>query len=393
MAQRFNGYPKTVKEIHDDFTKGKLIVDASYQRRKVWLEQDNVRLIETILLDLVIPEVFFWPASIDSDTGDMVTHIVDGQQRVAAVVAFIKDEFRLTTKHLIEQVLKERCANKLFSELSKPDKEKIWTYKLSIVEIDSTLKKADIVRMFKRLNLTNYSLNSSEKRHAKGGKFNDAAIKLADYDFWEHFKVFSASDSRRMKDIEYCCSIFILANEGIIDQTTDEKIVHYYDDYANEFDKDKKLLTKINSAISIIEKLEDKMTLQFLSKKAQMYTIFCFVFRLIDIEIPYSEEIFEIFKLFVITYNLFRNEYEFSFNDKETAKLHENIKKYKLASSEGINKLKNRMIRYEVMYKICIENTSTIRDHLCKLVEKYETKNRKKDTERENPDNDDFDIG
>lgn len=41
------------------FSSGSLIVDESYQRRSVWGEKDKIRLIETILLKLVIPEVFF----------------------------------------------------------------------------------------------------------------------------------------------------------------------------------------------------------------------------------------------------------------------------------------------------------------------------------------------
>ncbi|GJM78291.1 hypothetical protein HMSSN139_07870 [Paenibacillus sp. HMSSN-139] len=48
--------------------------------------------------------------------------------------------------------------------------------------------------------------------------------ELSSDEFWEKHKVFSASDVRRMKDVEYCSSIIILAREGIIDQTTSKKI-------------------------------------------------------------------------------------------------------------------------------------------------------------------------
>ena len=56
----FNDNRKTVNEIFTMFDEGKLIVDDTYQRRSVWSEKDKVRLIETILLQLVIPELFFW---------------------------------------------------------------------------------------------------------------------------------------------------------------------------------------------------------------------------------------------------------------------------------------------------------------------------------------------
>jgi len=38
------------KEIYDKFENGTLIIDESYQRRKVWMVVDKVRLIETILM-------------------------------------------------------------------------------------------------------------------------------------------------------------------------------------------------------------------------------------------------------------------------------------------------------------------------------------------------------
>ncbi len=60
MKYLFRRNTKTIQEIYSDFVEGGLFADPSYQRRKVWNDQDNVRLIETILMELVMPEVFFW---------------------------------------------------------------------------------------------------------------------------------------------------------------------------------------------------------------------------------------------------------------------------------------------------------------------------------------------
>ena len=64
----FDRNKRTIKSIYEDFNDGKLTVDKSYQRRHVWMLQDKVRLIETILMKLIVPEVFFWPASIEPET-------------------------------------------------------------------------------------------------------------------------------------------------------------------------------------------------------------------------------------------------------------------------------------------------------------------------------------
>lgn len=376
MALLFHRNTKTVKEIYDDFSNGRLIVDPSYQRRKVWMEQDKVRLIETILMDLIIPEVFFWPATLDADTGETVTHIVDGQQRLTTIVEFLSGESqefrRLTSKHLLDGKIIEKCGNLSFEELSSDFKKKLWSYNISVVNIDQSFTKQDITQMFYRLNLTNYSLNPQEKRNSKESRFGEMAEALSTMDFWKNCKVFSSADARRMKDIEYCCSVYILAIEGIVDQTSGKKINDYYDDYADSFDDDKALTKKIELAMDIITGLCDKTTLSFVSKKAQMYTLFSFALKLIDEKIELTPEIFERFKLFVATYNLFRNEYNINFTNDNLRDIHEGIKKYKLASQEGLNKISNRMIRFHTLYAFCIQYPSSVKAHLEELAELYQ---------------------
>ena len=66
---------------------------------------------------------------------------------------------------------------------------------------------------------------------------------------------------------------------------------------------------------------------------------------------------------------------------KALAELYADVKKYKLASSEGINKIANRVIRYETMYKICVESGTEILERLSVLENDFENKlkERKKD--------------
>ena len=105
---KFSDNRKTVNEIFTMFDEGKLIVDDTYQRRSVWSEKDKVRLIETILLQLVIPELFFWKADTDPETGISTTHIVDGQQRIKAIYSFINNEFKLKPQCLLDESSKEK---------------------------------------------------------------------------------------------------------------------------------------------------------------------------------------------------------------------------------------------------------------------------------------------
>jgi hypothetical protein len=85
----------------------------------------------------------------------------------------------------------------------------------------------------------------------------------------------------------------------------------------------------------------------------------------------------------VSAYNLFRNEYEISFGDDTTNSVYESIRKYKLASSEGINKLQNRMIRYEQLYKICVLSGEDVIGSLTDVVKKLTAKREDNLTKRE----------
>ncbi|SCH41643.1 Protein of uncharacterised function DUF262 [uncultured Ruminococcus sp.] len=368
MKYLFRRNTKTIEEINRAFTEGKLFADSSYQRRKVWNDQDKVRLIETILMELVMPEVFFWTTDRDPDTGIASTHIVDGQQRINAIVDFISGEFSLNERYLMNDEIKESCGGDSFSKLDQNYKNRIWDYPISIVEIDTECTIADIKELFYRLNLTNYNLNQQEKRNSKDSVFGDKCEALSTYDFWKKTKLFSSGDARRMKDVEYCCSIYILANEGIVDQTNGKKINNYYDDYKNDFDSNDELKNKILKAMSVIEDILDKTTISFISKKAQMYTLFCVVFKMFD-ENKSFDDFFEKIKIFVTAYSTFRNEFTLEYEDDVMGTVYADIKKYKLASSEGINKVANRMIRFEILYKMCVEDGKEVFDAMKKITE------------------------
>lgn len=368
MRYSFRRNTKTIQEINRDVMEGKLFADPSYQRRKVWNDQDKVRLIETILMELVMPEVFFWTTDRDPDTGFASTHIVDGQQRINAIVDFISGEFSLNERYLMNDQIKLCCGKKSFRQLDEIYKNKIWEYPISIVEIDTECTMADIKEMFYRLNLTNYNLNQQEKRNSKESAFGDKCEALSTYDFWEKTKLFSSVDAKRMRDVEYCCSIYILANEGIVDQTNGKKINNYYDDYKDEFDTGDELKNKILCAMEVIEDIIDKSTIAFVSKKAQMYTLFSVVFKMID-EGKSFLNFFEKIKAFVLAYSKFRNEFVEEYNDELLSTVYADIKKYKLASSEGINKVANRTIRFEILYKICVEDDKEVFVALKKITE------------------------
>ena len=73
--------------------KNKYKVDYNYQRPvDVWSNQDNQCLIDTILRGEPIP-MFFFNAKTDEE-GNIVYYVVDGQQRLLSIIAFIGKQYR-----------------------------------------------------------------------------------------------------------------------------------------------------------------------------------------------------------------------------------------------------------------------------------------------------------
>ena len=221
---------KSIKDISKMFEEKTLIVDESYQRRSVWGEKDKVRLVETVLLNLIIPVLFFWKADTDAETGESITHIVDGQQRIKALCSFVNNDFKLKTQFLLDKSAKEKYGNKYFKDLESEDKKNFWLYQLMVIDIDPSATREDIITMFNRLNLTDYNLNDQEKRNSMSGEFASLARELSDAPIWEERHLFTTTDIKRMKDVEFCASLILLYRNGIIDQTDQTALNQAYEE-------------------------------------------------------------------------------------------------------------------------------------------------------------------
>ncbi|MDR0751258.1 MAG: DUF262 domain-containing protein [Christensenellaceae bacterium] len=346
MSLQYIRHARKIEGIYKDFNNETLIVDTSYQRRSVWLERDRVRLIETILIGLIIPEVYFWDAETDPDTGKTITHIVDGQQRIKAITEFIDNNLKLSKEHLIDVNIRDKYGDKYFRDLNDRDKILIWRYELYIVQIKSS-GVDEIKNVFYRLNLTEYALNAQEKRHSTSwGFFANLVKEISELPFWNNYKLFDYGDIRRMKDEEFYSTLILLARKGIINQTDQKPINNALIDYASDYPEYEQDKNRIIEWTRKFEKIYSEANRSFLQKRTQLYTIFCLMNYFTEENIEINDIITNKISEFIYKYNQFKNssETKINVNVEEEA-----IRKYKLASSEGVNKIKNRMVRFEII--------------------------------------------
>lgn len=128
---------------------GRLILDAYFQRNLVWREAHKQDFIKTILLGYPFPQIFVSKGVIDVEQMRTTSCVVDGQQRLDAIVSYIDGAFAVDGKH--------------FSELTDPQKSEFLKYEVAVIELDLDNEDPVIKDIFQRLNRTANSLTSIEK--------------------------------------------------------------------------------------------------------------------------------------------------------------------------------------------------------------------------------------
>jgi len=104
-----------------------------FQRRSVWKKGAKSYIIDTIVCGLSIPIIFLRELPADLQTLQAKREVVDGQQRLRTVLAYIapdsvknfdpnRDDFR------IEQVHNAELGRKSFPQLEREFKQKILDY-------------------------------------------------------------------------------------------------------------------------------------------------------------------------------------------------------------------------------------------------------------------------
>ncbi|MCX5698665.1 MAG: DUF262 domain-containing protein [Candidatus Omnitrophica bacterium] len=165
-----------IGELYTQWKRGNLEVRPYFQRGFVWDVKKASRLIESILLDVPIPMIY------TAEEKDGKEIVVDGQQRLISVFSYIDGIIPPENKTFWLrglEVLKELEGNK-FTELSKPDQEKIYRYSIPFTVIQKDSAEEIRFDIFERLNTGSVQLNDQELRNCTyRGEYNELLRDLA----------------------------------------------------------------------------------------------------------------------------------------------------------------------------------------------------------------------
>lgn len=199
-----------------DMWKATDITIPEFQREYVWSIKQASLLIDSFLLGLPVPPVFFY---IDEKNKNLV---IDGQQRILSVVFYFEEYFgfeniqgRRTVFRLQGLDDKSPFYNKKFSELSQNDQRKLKNSVLRAINIRQILPVSDyssVYHIFERLNTGGTPLKSQEIRNVIfRGPIVSALRKLNEIRQWRDIMGLKRID-KHQRDVELVLRIFALTN-------------------------------------------------------------------------------------------------------------------------------------------------------------------------------------
>lgn len=221
------------------------LIKPELQRKYVWDKTEASRFIDSLLIGLPVPSVFF------AKSGSQKL-IVDGYQRIMTVYDYVHGIFSgdgSVFKLSNTEKINKRWRNLTFNQLTIDQQRKIKSTTIHAIIFEQKEPENDdtsMYQIFERINTSGKTLTSQEIRNCVyQGSLNTLLFELNDDANWRLLYGSSAPDSR-MRDVE-CILRFFVMNSDIVQKSeaTQISLKKVLNDYMN---------TNRNAEISELEK-------------------------------------------------------------------------------------------------------------------------------------------
>ena len=157
---------KPIEEVLSDVLTTKYVLRPTYQRQERITEQKASSIIESILLGISLPPIFVYKKN------DGVKEVVDGQQRLLSIIAFIGKQYRNEDDKFVYSKNNNFKLKKLkiltgfngtnYSNLSSQDQDKILDFVIDEIIIEQSINtNFDPTDLFIRLNQKPYPIQQN----------------------------------------------------------------------------------------------------------------------------------------------------------------------------------------------------------------------------------------
>lgn len=264
----------------DRAQEGNLSLQPAFQRRPVWTNRQKSNLIESILLELPVPEIFMQIKTDPDGRSEYV--VVDGQQRIATILEFVgvagRDPFQLV---YLDPTSEWRGCT--FGDLDDEQKTRFYGHAMAVRYLQDAVD-AEIVDLFRRLNKYLTPLNAQELRNATyGGPFLRLSESIAEDEFWSETGLAKAAAIRRMRDIEFVSDLLI----GVLDgpqsgsPATLDKYYAVFEQFDREFPRQRDCKRRFEKTLELIQELFPDLRATRWSNKTDFYSLFVAIAHLL----------------------------------------------------------------------------------------------------------------
>lgn len=230
--------------------QGELDLNPWYQRRSVWNDSQKSYLINTLFERKPIPTIYI-RHTIDLEKEKSMKEVVDGQQRIRAILSFYNNN--------ISSLYPEIGKRVKFKDLNATQKQRFLMTPLPVGYLQGATD-ADVIDIFARINSVAKSLNPQEKRNAKySGAFKQFCVSESTkrLEFFRKYRIFSANDFSRMNEVQFMADVIINLLDGLTSYSS-KKLDDYYKKYDIEFENAEVISKKLDLLFDSIIQLEPK---------------------------------------------------------------------------------------------------------------------------------------
>lgn len=234
-----------ISDFLDWYRQEKLVLNPDFQRGSVWTPMARSYLIDTILRELPIPKIYL-RTIVDVTTKQTIREVVDGQQRLRAILDFANDKISLSIRA-------EEFSGLKYSTLSEEQKEIFLSYPLSVGQLLNATND-DVLEVFSRLNSYSVQLNPPERRHAKYQGDFKWAVRTASKKWsilWEKYRIVTVRQRVRMMDDSLTAEMIGILLEGVRDGGQ-PKIENLYIKYDQPFEEHTPIQEKFDNTLDYL---------------------------------------------------------------------------------------------------------------------------------------------
>jgi hypothetical protein len=161
----------TVATILQQIKQGNIALSPKFQRRNAWTDEKRSRLIESLILNLPIPEIVL--AENPYEKGKFI--VIDGRQRLMTIYSFLEaDQTYWANPKTINLIIAKDINNKSYADLDESQKNRLDNASIRCTVIFGHKDDGLLYEIFHRINAGAVPLSTQELRQALfKGHFSD----------------------------------------------------------------------------------------------------------------------------------------------------------------------------------------------------------------------------